>query len=85
MGSSEPDVIIGSDKEQNRGCRRKGEDHMYFLCKLQEAQAARGRHFVHEQTSTIKSRMRCVTRIMLGQARNKNTGGRLVHVWIGRL
>ena len=30
--SRQPDVIIGSDKDQNRGCRRKDEDHMEFLC-----------------------------------------------------
>ena len=37
---------------------------MEFLCELCEAQAACGRYFVHEQTSEVNSRMRCVTRIM---------------------
>ena len=27
-GSSEPDVIIGSDKDRNWGCRKKGKDHI---------------------------------------------------------
>ena len=26
IGSSEPDVIIGSDKDQNRGCKKKDMD-----------------------------------------------------------
>ena len=34
IGSSEPDVIIGFDKDQNRGCRKKDKDHMEFLCEL---------------------------------------------------
>ena len=29
-GSSEPDVIIGSDKDQNRGCKKKDKDFMEF-------------------------------------------------------
>ena len=56
VGSSEPDVIIGSDKDQNRVCKKKDKDHMEFLCELCEAQAARG----HELTSEVNSRMRCV-------------------------
>ena len=64
VGSSEPDVIIGSDKDQNRGCEKKDKDHMEFLCELYEAQAARGRYFVHELTSEVNSRMRCVAKIM---------------------
>ena len=31
IGSSEPDVITGSDKDQNRECRKKDKDHMEFL------------------------------------------------------
>ena len=49
IGSSEPDVIVGSDEDQNRRCNNKDTDHMEFLCELYEAQAACGRHFVHEQ------------------------------------
>ena len=37
---------------------------MEFLCELYEAQAARGRYFVHELTSEVNSRMRCVAKIM---------------------
>ena len=64
FGSSEPDVIIGSDKDQNMGCKKKDKDHMEFLCELYEAQAARGRDFVHELTSEVNSRKRCVAKIM---------------------
>ena len=32
VGSSEPDVIFGTDKDQNRGCKKKDKDHMEFLC-----------------------------------------------------
>ena len=37
FGSSEPNVIIGLDKDQNRGCKRKDKDHMELLCELYEA------------------------------------------------
>ena len=56
IGSSEPDVIIGSDKDQDNGCKKKNKDHMEVLCELYEAQAARGRYFVHELTSEVNSR-----------------------------
>ena len=65
IGSSEPDVIIGFDKDQNQGCRKKGKDHLEFLCELYEAQAAYGRCFVRELTSEVNSTMKCVTRIMV--------------------
>ena len=64
IGSSEPDVIIGSDKDRNRGCRNKDKDHIEFLCELFEAQVARGRYFVHELTSEVNSGMRCVAKVM---------------------
>ena len=41
IGSSEPDVIIGSDRGRNRECRKKNKDHIEFLCELTEAQVAR--------------------------------------------
>ena len=63
-GSSEPDVIIGSDKDRNRGCKKKDKDHIEFLCELYEAQAAQGRYFVHELTSEASSRMKCAVKIM---------------------
>ena len=37
---------------------------MQFLCELYEAQVARGRYFVHELTSEVKSRKKCVAKIM---------------------
>ena len=37
---------------------------MEFLCELYDAQAARGRYFVHELTSEVNSRMKCVAKIM---------------------
>ena len=64
IGSSEPDVIIGSDKDRNRGCKMKDKDHIEFLCELCEAQAAQGRCFVHELTSEASSRMHCMGKIM---------------------
>ena len=36
IGSNEPDVIIGYDKDRNRGCK-KDKDHLEFLCELYEA------------------------------------------------
>ena len=30
IGSSEPDVIIGSDKDRNRGCKKKDKDISNF-------------------------------------------------------
>ena len=64
IGSSEPDVIIGSDKDLNRGRKKKDKDHMEFLCELYEAQAAHGRYFVHELASEVNSRVKCVAKIM---------------------
>ena len=63
--SSEPNVTIGSDKDQNRECRKKDKDHMEFLCELYEAQVARGCYFVHELTSEVDSRMQCVAKILV--------------------
>ena len=31
IGSCEPDVIIGSDNDRNRGCRKKDKDHTEFF------------------------------------------------------
>ena len=28
IGSREPDAIVGSDKDRNRGCRKKDKDHI---------------------------------------------------------
>ena len=61
---SELDVVVGSDKDQNRGCKKRDKDHTEFLCELHEAQVARGRYFVHELTSEATSRMGCVMKIM---------------------
>ena len=63
-GVSEPDVIIGSDRDLNRRCRKKDKDHILFLCELCEAQVARGRYFVHELTSEVNSRVRCMAKVM---------------------
>ena len=32
IGSSELDVIVGRDRNQNRECRKKDKDHMEVLC-----------------------------------------------------
>ena len=62
IGSSGRDVIIGSDKDRNRRCKKK--DQIEFLCELYEAQAAQGRYFVHELTSEASSRKKCMLKIM---------------------
>ena len=79
IGSSEPDVIIGSDKDQNKECRKKDKD-MEFLCELNEAQGARGRHFVHELTfeNVVRGENH-------GHAMNENDSGGSAHVRIGRM
>ena len=64
IGGSELDVIIGSDKDQNRGCKKRDKDHLEFLRELYDAQVSRGRYFVHELTSEMNSRMVCVMKIM---------------------
>ena len=64
IGSGGPDVIIVSDRDRNRECRKTDRDHMEFLCELYEAQVARDRYFVHELTSEVNSRMKCVAKIM---------------------
>ena len=84
IGSSEPDVVIGSDKNHNRRCRRTDKDHTEFLFELYEAQVARGRYFVHELTSEVKSRMKCVVNIMAMRG-DKNGSGGSVHVRVGRV
>ena len=77
-------MIIGSDKDQSRGCRRKDEDHVEFLCELYGAQVACGRYLVHEQT--VQSKFENDLRdAVICHARNKNAGGRLVHVWVCRV
>ena len=55
---------LGSDRDQNRGCRKKDKDHKEHLCELYEAQVARGRYFVHELTSEVNSRVRCMAKVM---------------------
>ena len=84
IGRSEPDVTIGSDRDQNRGCRKKDKDHTEFLCQLYEAQAACGRNFVHELASAVNSRVPCVAKNH-DHARNENDSGRPVHVRAGRM
>ena len=53
IGSRLPEGILGFDKDQDRGCRRKGTDYMEFLCQLYDAKAACGRYFVHERTRLV--------------------------------
>ena len=79
---SEPDVIIGSDKGENRRCKKKDKDHMKFLCELYETQRACGRYFVRELTSEVNSRRKCVTNNIMAMPERDNSGGSL-HVWVG--
>ena len=64
VGGSARDIIIGSDKDQNKGSWKKDKDHVEFLCALYQAKAARRRYFVHELTSEVNPRMICVMKIM---------------------
>ena len=64
IGSSKPDVIIGFDKDRNRGCKKKDKDRLQFLCELYEAQATQGRYFVHELTPEASSRMKRIVKIL---------------------
>ena len=82
--SSEPDVIVGSDRDQNRGCTKKEKDHMEFLCELYEAKVARGRYFVHgaDVRSELENEVRGEGH---GHVGNKNGSGRSVHVRVGRV
>ena len=82
VGSSDPDVIIGSDKDRNRRCTKIDKDHTEFVCELFEAQVARGLYFVHELTSQLNSRVKCVDEDH-GHAGNENNIGGSVHVWVG--
>ena len=63
IGSSELGVIIGSGRDRSRECRKTDKDHTGFLREPYEAQAARGRHVVHELTSEVDSRVKCVAKI----------------------
>ena len=53
------DFSVRSAREEMRHIIGSSEldvkDHMEFLCELYEAQAARGRYFVHELTSEVNS------------------------------
>ena len=64
VGSSEPDVIIGYDKDRNKGCKQKDMDHKELLGELYDAQVVHGHYFVHVLTSEVNSRMKCVVKIM---------------------
>ena len=70
------------DLNQNRGCKKKDEDHMEFLCELYEAQAACCRYSVHELTSEVNSRTKCAAKDH-GRARKENNSGGPVHAWVG--
>ena len=59
--SSEPDVIIGSDKDRTEGAERITWNFC-ANCVWRMSRAAR--YFVHEPTSEVNSRMKCVTKIM---------------------
>ena len=82
VGSSERDVIIGSDKDQNKGCK-KDKDHMEFLCELYEAQAARGRYFGARADVRMEFENEVRAKIM-AMPGTRTTGGS-VHVRIGRM
>ena len=63
VGINEPDVIIGVRQRSEQGMQEEGQVP-HGIPKLYEAQAARGRYFVHELTSEVNSRMRSVAKMM---------------------
>ena len=67
VGSSELDVVVGSDKEQNTGCKKKD----------------RGRFFVHELTSEVNSIENEVRGEDHGHVEDENNSGGSVPVWVG--
>ena len=82
IGSSEPDVIIGSDKDRNRGCKKDDKDQIEFLCELYEAQAAQGRCFCAQINvrSELENEVHGEDH---GHARDESSCSGLVHVWAG--
>ena len=79
IGSSGPDVIIGTDKDRNKGCKKHDKDHIEFLCELYEAHLAQGRYFVHELTSEA------ISRKIMAMPRDESSCSGLVHVRAGRV
>ena len=79
FGSSEPDVIIGTNKDQNRACRKRDRDHMEFQCELYDRKWRAVRFIVHELTSEVE--LENVVRAEdHGHARNEKDSGGPVHV-----
>ena len=64
IGSSEPDVIIGSDKDRTRGCEKNDKDHIEFLCELYEAQAAQGTVLCARINVRSELETKCIVKIM---------------------
>ena len=60
IGSSEPDAIIGSDKDQDRRCKKKDKDHMESLCELYEGLTCEGHTSAlhHEEESSSNCRQK---------------------------
>ena len=75
-------LIIGSDKDRNRGCKKKDTDRIEFLCELYEAQAAQGRYFC----ARINVRSELENEVQSedhGHARDEGSCSGLVHVRAG--
>ena len=64
IGSSEPDVIIGSDMDQKRDARRRTRIAWNSCASCMKRGWRAVATFVHEETTEEKSRMKCITRIM---------------------
>ena len=82
IGSSEPDVIIGSDKDRNRGCRKKDKDHIEFLCELYEASGC-ARPILRARADVRSEFENEVCDEDHGHAGNESGSGRSVHVRVG--
>ena len=82
IGSSEPDVIIGSDKDRNRECRKKDKDH-----KKKSARAERGagcaRPMLRARADVRSELGNEVCSEDHGHAGNESDSGRSLHVRVG--
>ena len=80
-GSSEPDVIIGSDKDRNRGGRKKDKDHIEFLRAVRGAGCARP--ILRAQADARSELGTEVCSEHHGHDGNEDFSGRSVHVRVG--
>ena len=79
IGSSEPDVIIGSDKDQNRVQKEGQGSHGIPVRVVRSASGAVLRASA-DVRSEFENAVRDENHVL---AMNENNSGGLVHVWVG--